>query len=1362
MTEEQEDSPGSADVADGEAVNPRAEKGDRADAINDEQAPEDFASDHRFGPDEDSLDSESDPINDSEQESTTDIHAENINSRRDTNIAGRDINQYFEEASRLALIEPGTIKRVAKIFVPSENYKSHEADEFSAILASRVVVVTGSEGTGKLTTAIRLADELTTRQDQTGSIWRCSRRAPGDDLLTLVKRAAEESAGALIVEKIFESGLQIDEITSHSLLSLTEALKPSHRSSGCYLILTSRRAQELDRCVDIPTLSVDEVDLDKILLRTLEASEWNLKDRYKSEIADPSAWKDLKRNLQRPAQVHAFVRNLERETEVPDDEGERRNLWISVAKNAADPGKDYLARWFESLESHERLFGFFVLFFEGVSQSQVVDLFSQAIRTLRKQGIEELKDPISFHVDASARRLRLQSIAATLDWEEPVYRAHLLSYEFHSSQPLLVEAGHALLENLEEVISIHSATVRQGLGRLLGMLARLVPVPIGRRLDLLAKGSQEAQIIASFAIRALVGADEDQATNNSEENPGRRAGVGYAHSALKILERWSKADDYRQRWTAAASVGQAYDGLVRQCGTGIRRQLSEILAQAAMGLGKESKERAKKEAQSSPAEQKKLYWSWVWAARNSVSFSLARILEREGTRDFIEIFDWWLSDDRSAEYRQVALRGVAQFMERFQWHREEQVPRLERLFTAVLQAALPGEERERRHLKPLVTKAFLGLVQGQKREQVGSKCVNQLAFNLATFLPADRRRRLADFISLAWRDGQEAALASKIRTRCLAMEGIMIRPPVAGMVILIVDPLLFQRMQGKPEPETTTKKRQIDWDDTGEELTLRVAGLLSQRWRLEIATLGRTGKYPSVNELILTCRLLGEHMTLLHPQQLAAPILHSFNEAPRLVVILTRSPVADIEEIRAGVVHTIVIACDPMVSQKIREVEGVECICLATNAESGTRKALVDSFDAVGGAALSASIPSAWEPFIDGLPVFPDQPVADAWQAIETWMTQIELGPPEGSEADLEGEGRPSSPARDPVHHLCGVVGWLATRDLGKAAEQLAEWLLREPSAPERAQDYPEPNGEERPSVLRLLAAAAARFLLRLHRGSSLVARSSEFQKLFDPLCKALAIADPVDGPASVLETIEHWLQDPSWTTYLAGDLQNGRGRLLRWAEKHQPLHVDSLQQLLPEQATTDSVGLWSQLRYFTGGGSRLAIPELRLGYRYGIIVLTEMIPAYRALVGDLLKCRDIDSKIQPILFELGCSAPNWTGNQELVLPSSRYSYPPLLGPILEQPALQPASVAYVLVLGARRILDAADLANGPWWNHIVRFQGSERGKGDPLRWLRAKEQQSQASSEFLRQAVLETAERTARPLHGRFAAATIGGSYVD
>ena len=1271
------------------------------------------------------------------------IHGEGFTAGRgiiavagDKNIVAEnvDLSTNLREESRLVEVGSEALEFIEQFYVAPRDLGGAKRPSERRLRKAGILILKGEEGSGRLMSALFLASKLV--DIEKGRILHCRWKSSQDDLQALIEKSsgAPDQQGVLILEDAFDGGVDENELRS----PLVKSLQQSLRKAFCVLILTTTTASCPSGITGLG-LSTAGVDLRKVLEKALAKTADLMEDEHRREAIDQLT---AEKTFTKPAEIHYFVERLEKLLEkqggLPSNKAQRQKLFRRVAKEAVDPGQFVLGPWFEQLSLEERLWAFLTVFFESLSYQELSALYRLVVTRLRSRGLSEVPNSGSLPLNTVLRNLHLRLESGFVQWKDSSYRDYVLKEQTEVHALLLWEVTEALLENPSARQILEPVAMRRGMGNLLGEMSRR---SFGRwqyRLQDLAKSDDWRHgNIVSYAVRCLVGFEGDEIESDDDlvdeittvsEDPEDQREIDRQWNktrdqALRLMARWARSKDPNLKWTAAASAWQAYESLLRARGEDIAIRVSHLLREAAKGS-----------------------WADNKRGKDSAAFAIARILSVRGARPlFLEQLRWWCSVDSRQDYPQIALKGMARFVK--ESRQKAPFGQVVSFCEVLSRAQWSSEKKWRVYFRPEFRAVFEHMADRWMSTEYGYQAVSAAARILSTRLSGDQRSRWLRHTTENWTKGREGLLARKVWGRATAMEGSWIYPPSSGdeTVLLVIDSeILFCETSSVDRGAKTNELKLLEVEDVTVDWIRRLTAELKGRWRPIFGLLGRTVIYDSLEELLNAELPLKGHGAALHPHPLAVPCFSSLDGPPVLGVTVSRRDVWDLRDFRNQVSRSVHIRLEPKDSgQDLLEEESV--LRFSNPSDNTDFEGWRACVHRIGTEFLAMAGPLTWWPFLRRIGLNTRSTEEEIWQGLHRLKDDWHAG-----EEDLDRcESEDSPETLDSVRLTSGVIGYLAAVDLSACCRRLARGL---DDLPEYRETWPDPgpeagaaeNGE---SFERWKILAGARFLFRLHRHTPF-GTVSGLPDLFEVLAPSLAKADPAEGLETVIRAVESWLEQPEWVSFLASDVIDGRGRLIRWAEAYLPDSAADLAQKLPETFTPEAQTLWSQALYLRRG-KRLRIPELGEGRRYGMVVMAsgaesdERMQA-TALIEHLQGLPDIE----PLLFQVGRTAPIWVRGEKTVEPWDGYSHPALLQPILEQPGLSPDEVAFVLILGPGDHLDAMELATGIWWRHLIRYPGLRRGEEPKpleggLRRLGHRPRSSATPVEMLKRAVQETMEHT-------------------
>jgi hypothetical protein len=566
--------------------------------------------------------------------------------------------------------------------------------------------------------------------------------------------------------------------------------------------------------------------------------------------------------------------------------------------------------------------------------------------------------------------------------------------------------------------------------------------------------------------------------------------------------------------------------------------------------------------------------------------------------------------------------------------------------------------------------------------------------NLGT---ARARQRLRAALAASWLRREPwagYAYAQALIARSYAMDGALMDPPGFGHALLLVDPKFFDPdgvVQGGAGEESS---KRLERPRPRENAFRHLWGLLDAQVETAVGCLGERGTAPPVDSELDPGAPRPAYAV---PRLMMPAIERRAQRDTGLVVVVTCGELWDLDDALGRPWSKGLFVA--VAGDEVRAPEGIDPIRL----DDGVSPASM--------AVLECRLRIHWARSLVMAP-------RDEWwfilQSFEVDLENLETNPWDclGRWADLLGSWKKATGRTDLARRSLCALGWWASFDLQSCVRLLRDWML------ERGE-------KDDPVHRRALASAGAKMLFTMHSAHAMEPSGSAPGILFQTLAHPLAETSR-DGVEAVLAAVRRWVEDPTWSAYLAGDVQDGRGRLLRWAEKFKPEDLPALAAALPRldeavasalaaDAAQAMAAALARIRQQIALGPPLTLPALEGNELYVLIVL-DAAEADTALRNRLaaLACELFQALRKPglraAIFRLGERAPAWVARA--VVPASADLMPPvrrsprLLGPLLSKPQLSPDQVRHVLVLAAKPVIDLDDWLASEWRNRLVFFRG--------------------------------------------------------
>jgi hypothetical protein len=434
------------------------------------------------------------------------------------------------------------LERVQELFIPSRDYEAKRKTSRGHPVY-RIWVVYGPEHSGKLTTAIKLALDLSTGAKEPSKIYCCGRMLPSSfSLIDLAHGNNDEEEEnwikAYILEDAFERNIRLEELVAPWLEPLNRELE-DHKS---FLVLTTKWDEK-----DLERLSVGKIaalpeDLDKVLASHLRrfgkhVEGVDLSDSIASVVSD--RWHLLEEFLKKPVEVERFCHKLgELSPESISDED-----LIRYAREAALIGRTSVRLAFRKLKVNQKLYALLVVLFPGIERSLLDEIYARAVRYLRSSGIEVLRDEREIGLDdlleqiGARERNRLVVIGG--DLEEQIL------LQIRNYRRLL----HSLSDVLLELCVIYSAPEHWPLRRIVGAALGRLAAQEDRGLEPVSGVLEQLAVHPNGGVASVPGFVLDQMCRDAPHLRG---------ATVLLLNSWVRSGDPDLMWAAGAAVWRVY------------------------------------------------------------------------------------------------------------------------------------------------------------------------------------------------------------------------------------------------------------------------------------------------------------------------------------------------------------------------------------------------------------------------------------------------------------------------------------------------------------------------------------------------------------------------------------------------------------------------------------------------------------------------------------------------------------------------------------------------------------------------------------------------------------------------------------
>lgn len=1175
------------------------------------------------------------------------------------------------------------ISQVEKLFLPPPLFSK-------ARLSGRIIVVSGPAHSGKFFCSVKLATILRESQplkaaDSTGSIFLYSRlrheTAPLQQSLAWVKKGS-----VLILEDVFGKNVSERELGSNELTRLDAVL--AARQS--FLILTT----DVERLkTTAPIVSTQNLDLKKMFEKyrlfyfpadkTADKAVAGLIRNHKDNLAGL---------FTSPFQIEHFFQKLR--TRPPVSEKEIQEL----AHEAAQAGREDLRGWFDALPNHVKMMGLLACLLEGIEKVTMEGLFVESVGKLRAQGfgwITDLRELglreawplLRVTLDGSHVHFEQKSIREELEWQ--VENRHLLLWSV--MQPIAAEAADKAFwrEDVRARALLAAAVGWLGVwdeGRFCATLEGWA-----HARNYLAQEPDNG--MGSLPGYALV------ETLLSDPLQGRSR-------VLKVLADWIASREPDLMWAAGAAIWRLYQ-------TATSMTMLEISVEAQAGLSRDliaqlhslvanslsltkatrAKIRSNVEAQVQRSRQnteppndnlavlsreresevKRQLW-------NCATFALKRIGEVD-TQQLNSTIARWFGEE-SQIFGWVASRA-AQFTFLDLATRKEKPDTLdEALRLELVDVVLAQKSTESRVVEWMFDwlDAWLPwpawksriehhLLSIANRGPHSLRCALRAALARYWTVPVPEKE-----IEIPQALMYRSLIARALIARSYAMAGVLADLPALGHCFLIVDPELIQGRAPRKALDRAAQQQA----ERREGAILQILAMVEARMKVTVILLGAQEASTSDNGGLRLTSDLPLHRLMRPGVQNVAP------DGVRMILLLTAGPVIDLEDGLDSVSaeHKLVIAANCELEVPL----GTELLRVGRDLSARDLETVESKLRLICARAQAALDPAGWEPLLERLGVSVADLDAAPEATLAAWAAQLDKFP-----GDTTGH--------DPAKKILCAFLRLAAADLDACLRIVRTWLT---------------DGTD---LKRSMAAAIAVALLRAVTDAPGIWGGLAPQRTFDELAGPLA-GSGKDGTYAMLETVKRWLAEPTLAEVLAGVVEDGRCRLLRWAEEAAPQQVEAFQEALkplrksledaelgPSGEVLDAV--FNRLRVRLAMGRPRPLPALAAGETFGLIVI-DASARWGQLAADLFsRFNEPPTSLKPLLYRLGERWPSWVAGDPNPKPADLspvgVRLPRLIGPILNE--LSPAAVSFLVVLSGEMWIDGEDWIDSPWRERIFTFR---------------------------------------------------------
>jgi hypothetical protein len=1218
--------------------------------------------------------------------------------------------EYASEKPKFEEIDQKTIEQAVEVFIEPPEYPRN-------VPSGRTLIVSGEPHSGRFCCSVVLAATIQAR-GEASSILKYNRQE--HEVEPLVQSVSSLEPGSiLILEDAFKNNRLSEREVSTDLVLLNTAL--SARRSFIVLTTTCENLK-----TSAPNISTKGLQISKVFESHFRRFLAKHRQAYETSIESIRSQSDnLIDLLIKPAHVDLFFRLAHEEKP-----SSRRDI-LRIAHAAAQGGGQELRKWFSDLPPHVKLLGSLAHLLEGVADEIVERTFVESVSALRAQNFEWIADARELGLKDAWSLLRSgtrvhddeTSIREELEWQ--IENRRILAWSVIQRVAASVHESRFWRED---------QGARRVLGAAVGRLGSLDEPRFRAIQDLWA---HSRNILADEPNNSMGTLPGYAFVKRLKDDP-KRGSIG----VLRILTDWIDSRDPDLMWSAGASIWLLYwavlsineiepdeaermnRGLIDRLYGLIVNSLrlprpirakirSQVEAYAPKGeLGDEA-QRSRVELICRVRE-----FGVKLQLRYCAVFALKKIGEVD-IRAFVSTVSQWFADEKAEVLGWVASQSVRfTFQELAQKEEEpstqEAASRLSLVNLILTQRAVESlavgwtfvclarwcrfsdcKDAIKHHLLCIANQENRTL-RGNLRAALSRYWLSDIPEKLLGIEPTPAATEVPETQA----QGQpflkpRSVIARTLIARSYSMDGVLTESPALGHCLVIVDPYLIDRSAPRkaqgPEAQLQSERR----EGALRQVLAMVEVIMAEKADVTVLVLGAlTATAWKDGSLTLTTDLPLHRLMKPGLQNLAS---HDF----RVVLLLTAGPVVDLEDGLDAVDtdHKLVVAagCD------LEVPEGTELLRIGRDLSARDLEAIEAKLRLLCARAQATLDPAGWEPLLVRLGVDVEELDANPLATLGQWAAQLgELPAPE---------------SHDPAKKILCALLRLAAADFDACLQIIHAWLT-------------EGTDLERP-----MAAGAAGALFRAVTNAPGIWGGSAPQSLFDKLAGPLAKTD-AGWTDFILETVERWLADPVLAEVLAGAIEDGRCRLLRWAEDAAPEKVEDYRKTVEKirwSLKKDGLGpsgevldaVFDRLSVRLAIGRRRELPKLAAGESYAVIVFDATarrgpLAAARwgPLAAELFKrFNQKDALRKPLLYRLGERSPAWmAGDPQPIaadLSPVGVRLPRLLGPILQ--VLSPDSVSFLIVLADEMWIDGEDWIGSPWRERIFTVRQLPNAPFQPL-----------------------------------------------
>jgi len=1186
--------------------------------------------------------------------------------------------------SQKSVLEPlaiKTLEQLAQVYVRPELH--HLNQTLEAFQSCHVLVVHGLEHAGKLATSVAIAARLLSGSGEVPLIYR-RKSHEANSLLEVVQSKDWVGQSVVILEDALEKGVALNELAVVELDQLSEAL----RNEESFLIVTTELALKALNVVAAPSVFVQASKLPEILASHIRFYGGVEHEKFTKQLNELSLCEGLCEILKTPFHIDRFCSKLQ------EIENKGRSEIETLAQAIAQIGLRAVRSWFERLTSNEKLVAMLVYLFEGLDARSLEDLTMQVVFRFRSEGFLWPQDPRRIGFKSLLETIRARCEEEEIEFEDNTVKEEV-AWQCGNRQALLWSALDPVVSETNTNRMWLNRGRRAALGAAVGRLGITDSERFLAHLDFWARSRGSLPRERRDGIAALAGSAMAESLRKEPETQVRLL--------LQKLRKWVDSKDPDLMWTAGAAIWRIYPLALRRgrplemddLARSMRSQLKRLLRDLVCGSGDlsvETRKRVSEEVRRSKRSEedvrrvvgKRLY-DIGEEVRDCSVYAIDRI-GRDNIFEMVALLLDWMSERDLEHLRRVAFKTARKALIAAGKLNIEPIPAKYLPLLKLIGGIIANTSGTSPVSRSLCSFLAAWLQWDSWREKIGLALLD-----VANRGTCHTRASLREALSHHWLQGaasEAEGLAQAVIARSYAMDGILTDRPILGRCVVVVDQELFEvrapsvGKETEAERETARRKGALQ----------QVLAAIEVHMEVSVVLLGDGPGAPGETEGAKWRLTSGAPI-----QRLMMPGFQRFAaEGARMVLVVTSGPVLDLEDALGSIAADtkIVVAAGCELDPPL----GVELLPVGRTFSAKDVETVEKRLQDLWAETLVKIAPNMWLPLLEEQGVYTEH-LESFDDSLEAWAGRL-------------GELDSATGRTDLAKKILCVLFWLAASDFKACLRIVRRWLTE---------------GEET-GLRRNMGAAAGFALFRAATDAPTAWGELTSIRLFDELAGPLG-GFGQDGIDAVLRAVERWLAEPDLAAGLAGAVEDGRGRLLRWAEELAPQKLESFQAALDhlrsavekEKEELGRVGealdsILERLRVRLAMGRPRPLPILEDGERYGVIVLDAAARSsgggarWAQLASALFARfnREAGGGLKPVLYRLGERWPAWVAGDRnpaaVDLSFDGFQLPRLLGPILTS-GLSPGQVDFMVIFADEVWIDGEDWIDTPWRERIVTYR---------------------------------------------------------